>query len=310
MPRTLLALVVALLSLNSPVSSQTLKRNPQMGDYVLTYKDNYDTLRTVVITAIDRVDASLTVEVSVRGGAFVYDYVLTNGSTARQNIGFLDLLCPAGDPQLAASAPPSWNARASASGQLDRASDSWLCSYSYRNQGAWVAPGSRVDSLRITSNWLPAVRPARAFGLAAPISLPTLVEDTPDTVYRLVARAQGFGFFTGGGFAFWAVVPARPRAALAEPGPGLDSVVADLAQVCSLAWIADGSACTSLGVLVSQAREGVAQGNTAVARAVLATFLSALDAQHGLGLAVSDNAFWLLQINAEFILSRLGRSTR
>jgi len=40
------------------------------------------------------------------------------------------------------------------------------------------------------------------------------------------------------------------------------------------------------------------------ARAELRRFLSELEAQHGAG-PVNDNAYWLLKVNAEFLLRRL-----
>jgi len=33
--------------------------------------------------------------------------------------------------------------------------------------------------------------------------------------------------------------------------------------------------------------------------------LSELEAQHGVGRPVTDNAYWLLKVNAEFVLGRL-----
>lgn len=305
MNRPLLVLLSALLGLVWPSASQSLVRDPQTGDYVLTYTDLTDTARILNIEAVDKVDASLTVQVSPSGTSFEYHYVLANGPTGRQAIGFLDVLCPAGDPTLSAAGPSSWNARAEANGKLDGAQGLWLCNYSVRTDGAWVAPGSTLFDLRINSVWLPAVRSARAYGLAALAVLPSEVADTPDTVLTLLERTQGFGFFTGGGRSVSVVAPARPPTALSDPSAGLDSVRVDESLACSLNWIADQVVCAHLAGDLDQAQLAVNQGNNSGGRAQLQSFLAELDTQHGPGLPVNDNAYWLLKINVEFILSRI-----
>ncbi len=137
--------------------------------------------------------------------------------------------------------------------------------------------------------------------------MPTSFESTPDSVYTLIARAQGFGFFTGGGLAVPVVAPARPPAVLAVPGPGLDSVTADLTQSCALSWVSDPAVCGLLEGNLSDARIAWNQGNVAGTRAALGSFLATLATHHdsaGTG-PVTDNAFWLLTVNAEFIRSLL-----
>ncbi len=305
MNRPLFVFLPALLGLVWPSASQSLVRDPQTGDYVLTYTDLTDTARTLNIVAVDKVDASLAVQVSPSGTSLVYHYVLANGPTGRQAIGFLDVLCPAGDSTLSAAAPGSWNARAEANGKLDGAEGLWLCNYSFRDDGAWVSPGSTLSDLRINSAWLPAVRAARAYGLAALAVLPSEVADTPDTVLTLIERTQGFGFFTGGGRAVSVVAPARPPSALADPAAGLDSVAVDLSQSCALGWIASQGVCSDLTAKLVQGRQTLGQGDNTGTRTNLQGFLTDLEAQHGPGLPVNDNAYWLLKVNVEFILRHL-----
>lgn len=302
--RTVLALMSALLSLAPRSGAQTLVRNPQ-GDFILTYTDLLDTARTLFLEATDQVAASLTVELSASGGTIGYRYTLANGSAARRAVFAVDILCPAGDPTLTVGAPAAWYVLAEASGKLDQAPGLWLCSYMSRTGNAEVQPGSAQADLRIGSTWLPGPRAARAFGSVEPVVLPSEVEITPDTVLKLVERAQGFGFFTGGGLLLSVVAPARPPAALADPGPGLDSVAADRAQVCTLGWITDQGVCATLGNTLDQARQALSQGDNAGARTRLQDFLATLEAQHGAGLAVNDNAYWLLKVNAEFVLDHL-----
>jgi len=76
--------------------------------------------------------------------------------------------------------------------------------------------------------------------------------------------------------------------------------------MCSdLLWITSASACGSLRARLQQASQGVTQGDNGGARAQLESLLTELGAQHGPGLPVNDNAYWLLKVNAEFILSRI-----
>lgn len=189
MRRPLLVLAAALVSLATPSAGQTLARNPQ-GDWVLTYTDLTDTARTLVIEAMDQVQPALTVQVSASGGSYSYRYALTNGPAARRTIHVLDLLCPAGDPTLTVGAPPSWYAHAEATGKLDGAQGLSLCSYSHRpGLGDLVAPGGMLSDLQITSSWLPGTRTARVYGLVPMPVLPSVAEDTPDTVVQLLERA-------------------------------------------------------------------------------------------------------------------------
>jgi hypothetical protein len=152
---------------------------------------------------------------------------------------------------------------------------------------------------------MPTVRPARAFGLAEPFVLPSPVEDTPDTVLKLVERVQGFGFFSGGGQQISTVAPGRAPAALADPSAALDSVTNDLAQACALGWVADQGLCAALTDSVAQAHQALLQADNPGAHAHLTALLANLDANHGPGLPINDNAYWLLKTNVEFILSHI-----
>lgn len=84
-----------------------------------------------------------------------------------------------------------------------------------------------------------------------------------------------------------------------------------LDQACgtSLAWITSGTVCTSLGGKLDRANQAVSQGDTYTARTELESFLAELEAQHGPGLPVNDGAYWLLKVNAEYVLNRVGGTT-
>jgi hypothetical protein len=78
------------------------------------------------------------------------------------------------------------------------------------------------------------------------------------------------------------------------------------ARSCAdLQWITDTGLCASLGARLGRARQALARADRTGARAELRSFLSELEARHGAGLPVSDNAYWLLKVNAGALLGRL-----
>lgn len=56
---------------------------------------------------------------------------------------------------------------------------------------------------------------------------------------------------------------------------------------------------------LGRARQAVAKGDAGSARRELTSLVAQLDNQHGRNQPVGDNAYWLLKVNAEFILGRL-----
>ncbi|MFS8638569.1 MAG: hypothetical protein FWJ74_10805, partial [Gemmatimonadota bacterium] len=74
-----------------------------------------------------------------------------------------------------------------------------------------------------------------------------------------------------------------------------------------LGWITNAGVCRSLEAKLEAAERSLERGNTNSARGQLGAFLQELEAQHGPqpGKHVSDNAYWLLKINVEYVLSRM-----
>lgn len=224
----------------------------------------------------------------------------------QQPISVLTFPCPGADPNLSVAAPPTWNKDAYP------AKDPWgtralfLCNFSWRD--AWLEPGQQVEGLEIHSSWLPAVEDsAKAWGVAEIAVLPGDAGDAPDTVYRLVDQVQGYGYFDGSGLSFAAVVPARSPAEFSHPSRAVGWIATDLERVCALRRIPQPGVCQSLAAKLQQASRSLAQGRVQAARGQLQSFLQELEAQHGPepGKHVSDNAYWLLKINVQYVLSRL-----
>ena len=86
----------------------------------------------------------------------------------------------------------------------------------------------------------------------------------------------------------------------------LGLVRADLAQVCgALRWIPDGAMCGPLQATLARAAAAAQRGDRSAATDALRAFVDALDAQHGPGKPVNDNAYWLLKVNGEYLLTHM-----
>ncbi|HEX7118663.1 MAG TPA: hypothetical protein VF212_07750 [Longimicrobiales bacterium] len=88
--------------------------------------------------------------------------------------------------------------------------------------------------------------------------------------------------------------------------PKLLSTLVD--RACTdLAWITNSGVCRSLQAKLDAAARALERGQPGAARGPLASFLQELDAQHGTGPGkhVSDNAYWLLKINVEYVLGSM-----
>lgn len=75
-------------------------------------------------------------------------------------------------------------------------------------------------------------------------------------------------------------------------------------QTCGeLGWIDNAGICNSLDKKLQNAERSLERGRANSARGQLGGFLNELQAQRGKH--VSDSAYWLLKVNAEFVLSQL-----
>jgi hypothetical protein len=120
--------------------------------------------------------------------------------------------------------------------------------------------------------------------------------------------------------------PMSPREAIAASSiegrtVGVDSLPADrspgallrrlqrlLDTTCGdLAWIRSTALCSRLGTKLEQAQEAVGRGRDAGTRAQLLDFLQELASHYDPSAVgpVSDAAFWLLKVNAEYALGRV-----
>ncbi len=91
------------------------------------------------------------------------------------------------------------------------------------------------------------------------------------------------------------------------PGGLLQRLSGLNARACELGWITNAGVCHSLQVKLEQATASLARGNRQAARGQLQAFVQELTAQRGPepGKHVSENAYWLLKLNVEFLLAKL-----
>ncbi len=77
-------------------------------------------------------------------------------------------------------------------------------------------------------------------------------------------------------------------------------------QACSLGWITAATLCSSLQANLDSAARDLQNGRNATAKSDLRSFNHLLDANHGLeSSTVRDNAYWLLKVNADYLIRKL-----
>ncbi len=84
------------------------------------------------------------------------------------------------------------------------------------------------------------------------------------------------------------------------------AVRSDLQQTCgSLRWITDERVCARLRSTLEQVTKASARVDLPSAKAALRAFVDEIEAQHGPGRPVNDNAYWLLNVNGEYLLKQM-----
>lgn len=90
------------------------------------------------------------------------------------------------------------------------------------------------------------------------------------------------------------------------PDMNLDILSHDVQQTCgALRWISDGAICGRLRAGLERASAALKRSDHASAKDTLRAFLAEVEQQHGRGKPVNDNAYWLLKVNAEYLLAHM-----
>lgn len=86
----------------------------------------------------------------------------------------------------------------------------------------------------------------------------------------------------------------------------LDILGHDVQQTCrAQRWISDGALCGRLRAGLERASAALKRSDRAGAQDALRAFLAELEPQHRPGKPVNDNAYWLLKVNAEYLLPHM-----
>jgi hypothetical protein len=238
----------------------------------------------------DRLSVTVSVPtVQIRGDTLRVRYRLASGAGSEQAGIFFAVRCPG--TVVRARGPLGWYASfgligdsaavdwSSLAKQTDLAIGSALAGFEFEAIGALDIVGFLVQG----DHPLPV----------ATDSTERLVM-APPSVWADAARGQTIG------------VVAPP----ADSSPsGLTARLAALQnRVCdALGWISNRGVCQSLRAKLDDAAAAIGRGGAQAAAGQLGAYVQELDAQHGPepGKHVNDSAYWLLRVNAEYVLARL-----
>jgi hypothetical protein len=180
--------------------------------------------------------------------------------------------------------------------------DSWFVSKQYGERpvahwgsltGSFAAPGASSPTLSFKAIGLPAIVDAYIGGYYEPLEL----DADPDESVLRVGPLETHGIAVK-------TVGVEPLAAAATPASLTTRLTNLTSESCNLAWISSAAVCTSLNGKLQQASQALTQGDNKTARTRLRSFLNELSAQHDAqgSLPVKGNAYWLLKVNAEYVL--------
>jgi len=165
-----------------------------------------------------------------------------------------------------------------------------------------IAPGTSLAGFGLRSPYLPGTRQF----WAEPTWQACCSEPGPDPETGLPGEEHpGTDEFRQSG---WTVGPTRAPDEMSDPYNALGIVLGYIRNTCDISWITNPGICNSLRTKLEQARRALERGNNEAATGQLQAFLNELEAQRGdePGKHVNDNAYWLLKVNVEFILERIG----
>jgi len=157
--------------------------------------------------------------------------------------------------------------------------------------GDSAAPGASKDGFGLRSPYLPGIRRFLALPTyQACCSQPRLGDSDGEVPVPGEFLVRGF-----------TVAPT-----VRSQDMNVAAVRSDLQQTCgSLRWITDERVCARLRSTLEQVTKASARVDLPSAKAALRAFVDEIEAQHGPGRPVNDNAYWLLNVNGEYLLKQM-----
>jgi hypothetical protein len=230
--------------------------------------------------------------IAARGDTTAVEYVLTNSPTSQEELFGFTVEAPAPITRIQVPEPQEqWTTDTKVKG---------LSVASWGMLDPQLARGASSPPLVFEAIGLPAIVTYWAEGwFPVPTYEPVVLPNTPPPAREALSANAVTGKTVG----------VEPFPADVGPANLLGRLRGLSDQACGdLAWITSATLCSGLKKRLEQATQTLAQGSNSGARAQLESFLTELSGQHGPGLPVNDNAYWLLKVNAEFILSRIPAS--
>jgi len=271
--------------------------DPARGVYTIEYVDDSGVNRVMDIIPPNRVEPTVeATSITNSGDILEYRYTIANGAGpfVDQDLRRIELGCAAGIETESLVKPVPWNAEARVSAFTERA----VCDYRLRLVDEGISPGTSGSGFGVDTRFLPSVVPVAVWGLQDDIEYYPGIYDVRPELGDLVSTVNGMD---GGWFETEAVGPAIAPEDLADPTVGIAYLLSSLGDACDLGWLDDATGvCHSLEVKLQQAQASI-QADRPSARNQIQAFLNELEAQRGQH--VNENAYWLLKVNAQYVLS-------
>lgn len=222
-------------------------------------------------------------------GRFTYSYSLSNSSSARQDLVIFSL--PIVSTPSVVENPSGWT---SLRPTPVNPAITWV------SKDDTIRPGSQLSGFSIQVPELPGIVALKFAGHADPLAFPD--EPPADVGYAaLEVQREGRNSFV----TLFSVGPST--FVYSDAGLAIDRLEAFKHEAFSLGWIfgpgSDGIV-KSLDAKLDAAKASIARGQNKTAANTLNAFINELEAQRGK--KINDSAFFLLKVNAEFIIGKLG----
>ena len=293
--------VSLLLVVNSPALGQRVgdrRFDPVTGDYHVWIMNDSLQLIEMRVVPPNKVLASVATKIQPgRLGPLRYSYVVKVLEGTRQPLWLVEIDCPVSSRMEAVSAvamhngvKQRWNFY-----QVGKPGSTVL---HHRCEADWrdALPAGGTLEVGLETMLLPVIGEVRLYGATGGVSWPTSDPILENERASLVVDSLSGG--DGGWKAVAAPVPGRDPVTVTSVAQGVSMIQSDLDRACGdLGWISSAAVCGRLRKSLEQA--------------TLRVFLAELAGQHSPAgnSPVNDAAFWLLKVNAEFVLGLIPRSS-
>lgn len=277
----------------------------------------------------NKATATINVIVSILpGGETEYSYEVTNREISERSINLFYLQIDVQVTSVTASTPRDWSPLACCARDKFRkdASGVVAAGWQYDVDGAQIAPGNTLSGFKIRGRSIPAIK--RFFVQSQ--SSDSTPDGEPGSLEEEAAIKELTDFFNDSTFGI--TIGPEPPPAVIDPSSLIDRLVSLKHQSISLGWLTGDQFIRKLDRRLDKAKKTLSRNKPFVARIKLKQFIRDLEHQrrkqqkrerddddddrhddkpghdkdrHMPKAFINDNAFFLLKVNAEFIISKL-----